>query len=300
MSSSRDVARVVRSWLREDAHEDASRVLDSVLDQLDTTPQRRLIWPVRRFLAMNGFTRLATVTAAVVAIAVIGLALASRSNVAKPAPSAAANTPRPSCPVANGGGGACLGTLAGGTYTAVGPEPVVTYTVPSGWSNLDDSRGGLLLLPPGAQLAGVDAGTSDYIALHTGVALADAKCTDNPAAGVGRSSAEIAQALVARPGLQTTTPRPVTIGSLSGYVLDIRLADGWKEEPCKGVTAPGVTLLVGQGVSHFANGVVGKIAIRLYLLDAPGKVWAIEADDVTGGSHLDAYGQIIERFWIGK
>ncbi len=49
MSTDRDVTRIVRSWLHEDAYEDADRVLDLVLDQLDTTPQRRATWwPVRR------------------------------------------------------------------------------------------------------------------------------------------------------------------------------------------------------------------------------------------------------------
>ena len=41
MSTDRDVTRIVRSWLHEDAYEDADRVLDLVLDQIDTTPQRR-------------------------------------------------------------------------------------------------------------------------------------------------------------------------------------------------------------------------------------------------------------------
>ena len=40
MSTDRDVTRIVRSWLHEDAHEDADRILNLVLDQIDTTPQR--------------------------------------------------------------------------------------------------------------------------------------------------------------------------------------------------------------------------------------------------------------------
>ena len=50
MSTDRDTTRIVRSWLQTDEHESADRVLDAVLDQLDTTPQRRATWwPARRF-----------------------------------------------------------------------------------------------------------------------------------------------------------------------------------------------------------------------------------------------------------
>ena len=48
MSTERDVTRIVRSWLRTDEHESADRVLDTVLDLLDATPQRRSWWPARR------------------------------------------------------------------------------------------------------------------------------------------------------------------------------------------------------------------------------------------------------------
>ena len=37
----RVVTRIVRSWLKEDAHQDAERLLDGLRHQLDTAPQRR-------------------------------------------------------------------------------------------------------------------------------------------------------------------------------------------------------------------------------------------------------------------
>ena len=40
-ASDRDVNRAIRSWLHEDRHEDASRIAGAVLDQVETTPQRR-------------------------------------------------------------------------------------------------------------------------------------------------------------------------------------------------------------------------------------------------------------------
>ena len=53
-TSDRDVNRAIRSWLREDRHEDVSRIAGAVLDQVDTTPQRRATWwPARRIPTMN-------------------------------------------------------------------------------------------------------------------------------------------------------------------------------------------------------------------------------------------------------
>ena len=53
MSTDRDVTRIVRSWLHEDAYEDADRILNFVLDEVDTTPQRSPSWLARRFPPMN-------------------------------------------------------------------------------------------------------------------------------------------------------------------------------------------------------------------------------------------------------
>jgi hypothetical protein len=75
MSAERDMTRIVRSWLRTDEHESADRVLDIVLSDLDTTPQRRSWWPAWRIAHMNTFTKLAIAAAAVVVIAVVGINL---------------------------------------------------------------------------------------------------------------------------------------------------------------------------------------------------------------------------------
>ena len=73
MTTERDRStRIVLSWLREDAHENAERVLLLALDEVDTTPQRRSWWPARRFSNMNTQIKALLAVAAVVAIAVVG------------------------------------------------------------------------------------------------------------------------------------------------------------------------------------------------------------------------------------
>jgi hypothetical protein len=97
MSTDRDTTRIVRSWLRTDEHESADRVLDAVLDRLDTTPQRRFTWwPARRFPEMNKtIVTTGLAAAALAAIVVIGMQFLPAGNAGGNVPSVQA-TPTPS------------------------------------------------------------------------------------------------------------------------------------------------------------------------------------------------------------
>lgn len=44
MSTDHETTRTVRSWLKSHPDASADRLLDAVLDRLDTTPQRRFAW----------------------------------------------------------------------------------------------------------------------------------------------------------------------------------------------------------------------------------------------------------------
>ncbi|MGH2446056.1 MAG: hypothetical protein ACRDGD_08470 [Candidatus Limnocylindria bacterium] len=74
MSTDRETTRIVRSWLEDGVTALPDRVLDAVLDELPTTPQRRVTWwPVRRIPQMTSFAKIALGTAAVVLAAVLGI-----------------------------------------------------------------------------------------------------------------------------------------------------------------------------------------------------------------------------------
>ncbi|HJT63654.1 MAG TPA: hypothetical protein VJ839_02670 [Candidatus Limnocylindria bacterium] len=79
-----DVNRVVRSWLREDRHEDADRVLGAALDQVDTTPQRQSSRLARREFPMNKFVAIGLGAAAVVVALFIGAQLFGQPNIVGP------------------------------------------------------------------------------------------------------------------------------------------------------------------------------------------------------------------------
>lgn len=96
MHTERDVTRIVRSWLRTDEHEFADRVLETVLAQLDTTPQCRSWWPARRYADMNNIAKLAIAAAAVVVVAVVGINLLPASGGVGGSGPAVSPSPSPS------------------------------------------------------------------------------------------------------------------------------------------------------------------------------------------------------------
>lgn len=88
MSPSPELDRDLRSWLREDSHESADRVLFVALDVIATTPQRRAGWPAWRFPSMNSTVlRIGVAAVAVIVAAFLGFYLLGGSNVGPPAPS---------------------------------------------------------------------------------------------------------------------------------------------------------------------------------------------------------------------
>lgn len=74
MTMDRDVTRDLRAWLRMERGEDADRVVNDVLDQIDWIDQRQPSWVARRFPIMNNNRfRLGIAAAVVVAVAFLGL-----------------------------------------------------------------------------------------------------------------------------------------------------------------------------------------------------------------------------------
>ena len=103
-----------------------------------------------------------------------------------------------------------------------------------------------------------------------------------------------------RPGLATTPSTPVSVGGLSGVVLDITLADGWTGT-C--FYAPGglpvVPMFRGVEPSSLDHAMAPGLTMRLYLLDRPLGTLAIEVDDFADGEHLDTYSTIVDQITFG-
>jgi hypothetical protein len=239
VSTDRDVNRIVRSWLEEGVTALPDRVLDTVLDQLPATPQRRAPWPVRRLLDMNIPMRLAVAAAVVALAAVIGaIAIPKGGGVAAPQPTASptptvAPIPLPSAGAALAAGtyvmtpflgnefsAACLTPPQSGCIETTADDSVrITLTVPVGWET-----------PPlnlGVWLTGKHNAAPDGASLffERGGWLYSDPChsTQPPDIQVGPSVDDFANALVSHPSLTVTTPVPVTLGGYSGKYMDLQI-----------------------------------------------------------------------------
>jgi hypothetical protein len=121
MSTDRDTTRIVRSWLEEGVTALPDRVLDTVLDQVPATPQRRSMWPPRRSAQMNRLVLTAGAAAAVLLVAILGYNLLPRNGDVGPQPTLApspTSSPSPSpSPTTAPITGPIVGTWATGTTT---------------------------------------------------------------------------------------------------------------------------------------------------------------------------------------
>lgn len=228
MSSDRETTRIVRSWLDDGVTQLPDRVLDSVLEEVAETPQRRLAWA-------PGRGRWIAAAAAVLAVAVfIGLGLSPvtvRLGDSDPTP---APIPMPFLPL-------LAGPIEAGLYT-VDEEFAVefTFSVPSGWSKfavgsdhvsiVQDSSGSMFPTPPGGTALGFFVVDN----LYADPCAPGNRMLDPP---VGPAVEDLADALVNVPAYRTSPPQPVVISGYTGlrmnldlqvYMCNFRQFDLWR------------------------------------------------------------------------
>ena len=226
MSTERDITRVVRSWLQVDEHSSADRVLDAVLDQLDTTPQRRATrWPVRRFPLMNSFMKFGVAAAVLVVAALLGFNYFIAPNVGSqdlddPSPTPLVSPSLAPTPTIDGrlpGSGA----IAAGSYVVDAP-----FTVPFGfdigpgwemWTGSDHSDAIAIFEHSPDPPAGHGIGFLRVANLYADPCDVSAGYA-NPQ--VGPTVDDLATALAAQPGTDATDPVAVTIDGHEGTYLE--------------------------------------------------------------------------------
>ena len=199
----------------------------------------------------------------------------------------------PTCP--NPEGGSCRGPLRPGTYRSSEFLLPLTYTVPAGWSNEEDTRGNFLLVPPRGTLRGVGTGTSDFIGVYVSVGAANG-CRPGIAPRVGTSPAEIMRWIGRDPALKATPPHTVAVGGVAGLVTTLRMAPGWRGTCPSSRGRPVAPLLVGAGASSLAHSLVRGEATRLYLLELGDTSVAIEVVDTDDAGRLARYAAVVDQF----
>lgn len=143
MRTEPDVTRVVRSWLEEGANRMPERVLDSVMELLPSTPQRRPMWLARRFPNMNNFARVAVIAAVVIIVVIAAVNILPRqAGFGAPGPTPTTPVPTPTVTPSPTVAGTLLGasdkdsSLAAGTYRIADPfQRPFTVTLPAAWTS---------------------------------------------------------------------------------------------------------------------------------------------------------------------
>ena len=217
MSDDRDVTHIIRSWLHEEVYEDADHLLGFVLDELDTTPQRRAGWRAWRFPPMSNALRIAVAAVAVLVVAFLGIRFLPSLNTGSPVTTA---TPSP-LPLPTSG------PLEPGSYVLSNSAwtPVsFTFAVPAGWSINAD---GFVIKHEGQP---GEVAFASWVVTHiygngchwTGTLL--------PVAGM--TIGNFANALAAQKERQTSGPVDVTFGGYPAKRVDLSEPAGFDIAAC--------------------------------------------------------------------
>jgi hypothetical protein len=190
----------------------------------------------------------------------------------------------------------CLGPLDEGTYTSQRFEPALTFTVPAGWNNPWDTRGAFSLWTPGWSDGSEDPDDPGiYLFDHPGLSVRrdprpDEGCSPHTDATVGTSALEVATWVANHPGIATEAPSPVEVAGLTGYLLDVSLADRWRES-CPG--GPAAVWLFEDLYLRDQNKYPEFATMRLILLDLPDGGSVLIAID---GTQVDAAMPVVRSF----
>jgi hypothetical protein len=175
----------------------------------------------------------------------------------------ARQTRAPLCPTSDP---SCTGPLAPGEHRTDQLYTPMAYTVPFGWQKPLDVPGALNLESDDWVLAILAVWPEWRIA-------AQSACTSDPEPGRGQTVEELVSFLTSHPGLVATTPAAVTIGGLSGQMLDIEAAPTWRG-PC----GPSVNLFthVGTVVEDVGWIEIGQgVTMRLAFLETEGNALTV-------------------------
>jgi len=220
-----------------------------------------------------------------------GCSSSSSSTTTSPAmgsgtTSSPSSPPSLDCP--NPEGGLCLGPLQAGTsYTTQTFTPALTYQVTEAhWRNDEDTSGNFLLVPPGNDLPGVNAGTSDFIGVYTSITPSRFTslrgCTAEPVPHIPTTPTAMAAWLSGQHVIAVSRPVPVAVGGLTGLEVDVRARPGAHLPTChvNGDTFSVALLFSGVAPSSLDHGVIRGMTMRLYLLSFHHGILAIELDDI--------------------
>jgi hypothetical protein len=281
MSTDRDTTRIVRSWLRTEENDSADRVLGTVLDRLDTTPQRRTTWwPAWRTPIMNRIVTIGATAAAIVVAAVLGVQLLGSPGGTggpgdEPSPTPETSVTEPSAE----------SSTAPSTANLSLPEyPIaITATVAaSGWAG--DPSGGTLIKgnldPPAPDGAGIIAFVDPGYYVYGDPCDWSSTRPDTPSTTVD----DVVAALAAQASRDASEPVDFTLDGYAGMAITLHVPEDADFDACdEGQFASFATPTEEAARYHQAPGQIDN----LWILDVDGHLVIID------WAHYDATPQAV-------
>jgi hypothetical protein len=244
MNRSPDVDLVLRDYFADDGFIAPDHVLDVVEERIMRQPQQRAWRVLRRDAHVNSYLKPLLAVAAVVVIAVAGIAFLgqpSDSGVGGPASPAPSPTPIASAePSTAPSAGADFpewftaesdgaGILPPGSQATRAFLPGSTFSVPEGWVNNTDSADFYGLFPD-TPANEAEFALSGSLAQDIFMGIVDTPgglVCEGVGETHGSTAAELVDSLVANEALVTSEPVDVTIGDLTGTRVDAHIDPDW-------------------------------------------------------------------------
>ena len=270
MSTDRDITRIVRSWLRIDEHESADRILDAVLDRLDTTPQRHATW-----LTAWGNTFMNSTTmgfgigaATLLALVFFGMQLLPGENIGGPI-ATDETSPSPTATATAGGWVPGAALKAGRNELMVG-DVRLSIDVPAGWRKTE-FEGMINYSPP-------SNGHWPWIGfLWNFESVADDPCAAS-ATPVGPTVDDLANGLTTIPGTEASEPSATTIGGLPAKFVELTINND--------IACPANSFWLYGPDSAWPNSI--NSTIRVWVFELDGTRYVIHSDQVGDDPEVSA------------
>lgn len=282
MTSQRRLDQLLERWLGEGPANSPDRLLDRIADRIeriDQAPAWRVSW---RDSHVNASLKPLATMAAVILLAVVGIAVVARpsgSDIGGPAAtSAASGSPLASASQAwdniSGPCGevGCRGPQTPGTYTSRGLVPAVTYTLTTPWVQLRDWQTFFMLYPdtPENRRTASATGYAPYVLILPGATVSPGRrCAEQTSGRDDRAvdAGTFSSFLFGQPGLTVSPTVPVAIGGLEGSQVDVQVGADWSG--CLPGTPLGEPSSVGQRYRFIVLDIPGGDSLMIRLAAAP-------------------------------
>ena len=248
MKTDRETLQLMAVWLEDGRTQLPDHVLDTVLEQLPSKPQRRR-WSARRISSVNPIAKLAIAAAAVVVVAVVGYnllgptATSQFGGVASPSAEPSSG-PAPLAPETSE-------IIDAGRYRWSSPSVDVTFDLPDGWTGREGEPGSIYKNEDTPRAFDLNFTTARY----EDISVFGNPCTlaEEPVP-IGESVDNLVAALDDQESTDAVVGE-ITAGSVTGKRIGLRQAPGLDRSQCvDGLDGPFPIWVNGAGNDFVAGG----------------------------------------------